>query len=1233
VDANIIVNAGANALFGISANGSGDVLLQTINSGTIVTNAEVRSGTGNITLNSRDPLTLVDRLRTSAPGTIYVTSAGDVTVNNLVTGNVNLVVTSGRDIVFDSSLALGTINAGTGRVYLDATRDIRDNNATNNVVNVTASALGMQAGGKIGDADLTAASVDTNRNAIGTSVDTLAARSATGIYVQEAINVTINTVTVAANQVNFNSTRTDRTRTLEDLTTTNNGPIKLQAVNGNIVVNPGTAGTLGISANGTGNILLQTVNSGSITINAGLNSERGAISLIARENITQSANGDIQITTGTGVQTNTIYAQAVTGSIQMNADASSTTKGGNIFYRAANNVTVGILNAGTGGIWVQAGGSILDAQEDTVAPGAAGFATATGVTRVVNIDARTTVLQAGGSIGVEGNPIDTNVDVIAGASKNGIFIRESNQLIVGQIASSNVQRVHFRSDTATVSGNAEFGLRATDGPIRVLTEQQNLFIDRTINASASANAATASEADDNSARKDVTLIALQGEIEQRAGTAFSLTSNAAIGATILNLADTSSFTVGMRIAIWDADSGRQDVDVIGVGAGTIQISSPLTRAITAATSQIIQHRSQVVGEELYLSAKNHAHLYDASVTKLFSKTETNRTLDAWEHVNINASQRGDDFLIDLETKIPGLTFTDAIKRQYRFAETYAASGYSLYIVNSRDVKVQDVTAGISNSPNIYIETLGESDITVEKPVETKSTNGTEGAIIVVAGDAFKITGTGVLQTYQNSQAVPDQIITRADAPPVPPDVTDVRARFFHFLPNTPAVLQAGNPGIPPTFFTTQTILTIDQIARVTETISSNLTDPKHVLMQVAIQFGSALEKGFESFIAYADKRYALGNVADGTFVGTVGLRSQINATVYPHTDILPAAVKDGLTTGLFVRLEPFDSDFIRNSPDNTFTNHAALRRANDFFIFEKAAGETGDIKDLTVQTDRIDVIRDSMGLANTAAPDPTSPVIRAVVTSIPQKFDEPIVRIDTTTIEFGKVVDRQAIFELYRVEFDDNNLDGQPDSSELPEQTMVLERIQGANQSEIISFPLDEEGKSTKPSAEVTQADINRIKEALKRDPQAQVGVYSIVRVNTNGVREVLEIFPVRDSEEPPSDENEKIDPPAVDPGQKAPGGTEDGAFYLPPQFQGMDDYDPNLQLPREDERVVSVNPTVSLAVMLGAISLRSSRRVEDPAVSVNAPEGEVQFARDARRKRRREAVLQAWSQARGREE
>ncbi|MFM7930553.1 MAG: hypothetical protein ACKO9Q_22825, partial [Pirellula sp.] len=200
--------------------------------------------------------------------------------------------------------------------------------------------LAMRAGGKIGSSDTGAAS-STNRNAIGTRVTTLAAESA-GIYVQEADGVTIDLVNVSVDRVNFNSTKTTQSQSLEDLTTTNNGPVKLQSLSGNIIVNAGAVGAGGVTAHGTGDVLLQAL-SGNITSNAVIASGTGNITLDASGALTANAG----ISTGGG---GAIYlASGSNATIQ-----SISTGGGDLQLLSGDTLTLGSINAGTGRVYLQA---------------------------------------------------------------------------------------------------------------------------------------------------------------------------------------------------------------------------------------------------------------------------------------------------------------------------------------------------------------------------------------------------------------------------------------------------------------------------------------------------------------------------------------------------------------------------------------------------------------------------------------------------------------------------------------------------------------------------------------------------------------------------------------------------------------------------------------------------------------------------------------------------------------
>ena len=76
---------------------------------------------------------------------------------------------------------------------------------------------------------------------------------------------------------------------------------------------------------------------------------------------------------------------------------------------------------------------------------------------------------------------------------------------------------------------------------------------------------------------------------------------------------------------------------------------------------------------------------------------------------------------------------EAIEKLHRFADTYAGN-YALFVKNSQSLDVELVTAGVSTSPNIYIETDGQqSDLTVSGLIATASDTIREGGIVLVAG--------------------------------------------------------------------------------------------------------------------------------------------------------------------------------------------------------------------------------------------------------------------------------------------------------------------------------------------------------------------------------------------------------------------------------------------------------------------------------------------------------------------
>jgi len=120
-----------NAL--VNGSGSTDILLQSL-AGGIIANANIQSGSGDITLSSQDALVIGNRIRTTSPGSIVLESQGSVTIgqsSGFDTNGANLGVFSGGEI------QIGSINAGTGRVFLDAATNIREVNTVNGATNIT----------------------------------------------------------------------------------------------------------------------------------------------------------------------------------------------------------------------------------------------------------------------------------------------------------------------------------------------------------------------------------------------------------------------------------------------------------------------------------------------------------------------------------------------------------------------------------------------------------------------------------------------------------------------------------------------------------------------------------------------------------------------------------------------------------------------------------------------------------------------------------------------------------------------------------------------------------------------------------------------------------------------------------------------------------------------------------------------------------------------------------------
>ena len=208
-----------------------------------------------------------------------------------------------------------------------------------------------------------------------------------------------------------------------DLESGSDGSIVLITVDGSIAVEDGADNDdTGVIADGAGNVLLQAQGTGNnLNLNADVVSGTGSISLLAANNMTQSA----EVTTaGSG----SIDAEATGGSIVMTSAATAETAGGNIRYKAGEGVILGVLDAGSGDVGVIAGsGSVVNAD---AGPGN-------------DVTADELRIVAGADVGADADHVETTVNKLAVASSgtDGIFVTNSQAVTVGEVGTVAAHRV------------------------------------------------------------------------------------------------------------------------------------------------------------------------------------------------------------------------------------------------------------------------------------------------------------------------------------------------------------------------------------------------------------------------------------------------------------------------------------------------------------------------------------------------------------------------------------------------------------------------------------------------------------------------------------------------------------------------------------------------------------------------------------------------------------------------
>ncbi len=1075
---------------------NGDILMRSTRDFGI--NASISSTRGDIGLVSgRDVL---QQANVATATGIFVEAIGNYVMTNATTSGSTVVAQAGNDI------RLGLVDARF--IALNAGRDILDNNGAD-FVNLRGNSASLRAGGSIGQADTTNALLTRNSNAIDTELGTLAASSTAGIYIQEISTggslivdrVAAASVNVNVIQVDFRSTGTlvseSRTQTaLDDLT---GGPVKVVVQAGQLTIDDGGDNDrIGVAS--SSDVLLSA--STNVLINTGVTSSGG--------NVTVQAGGTL--TSAGPVSTNasgTIYFEAQ----QVNVDAAVTSVNGDILVRAAQDIsTTALIASTTGDIGLVAARDIM--QSGNVTTNARilidvgrnfTMATATTSGAAIVVNAGTDValdlivanqiaisagrniidnngadttnlrgnaisLRAGGSIGsnqVGGSPIDLEATTIAANGRSGVYIHE--------VAAGNNLEVAHVNAVGVAIGVQQVDFRSTTNP-----QTQSLVIDALDDLTA-ANPIAGSTS-------SIEVTVANGTLTVRDGTDGDNIGIAGVNGSVLVDVTGGNILLDTRIV------------TAGVGAlGTVQLNS-------SGHIEEISASARIEADILRLRAGTFVHLHDTNVNQLFASVGNNGTLQNFQVVNAVANARGDDFLASLPQTPEDLA-------RFNFSNRYN-SEYALYLVNAKQLIVSEVVANgtieLDNmgqakqtAPNVYIETKNFGNSIVDGMIATKSATVAEGGIILVAGGNLTVPGllmtSSVIQGGTKEQLITEIGTSLATAPNSTSPINYVNASAFDS--------GQGLTDRDPIFTTTEFVIR-DQVNNLSALSEDYRT---RVLQKVVLQFGVATERGFETFIRYADdKLQKFDTVGE---IGEVGTPPRaINQNSFPATPSPTSAT-------VFEREDAFDSRFL--DATQTLNTTVLIRRADDFFLFSNASAASIDaINDLTFQTFAISVVS-ALGTGGATElpldlPSVTPPPIVQAVSEfiVTQPTNLPPYELDLTVSS-----ERNVEVAIYRVFYDDADQDGYADDIELPSSTKILdaESIDQVESSEKSADDLKQgkrlkiETLSTESGASPTPEEIDELKNRFLKDPQQSSGAYAIVEKSVDDKESVLDVFSVRD--------------------------------------------------------------------------------------------------------------------------
>ena len=373
----------------VGAHGAGNLLIEAnrvVHTADITLNADIVSGSGSISIIADDNVTQSDDadLITST-GTIDVeASTGSITMADNSRASTGDDTTGSIRYYAHGSIYIGGLHAGTGNVGITAeTGSILDNGDTYKDIRADSAKLIAALG-----------SVGTSDNPLETELaaNTLSAQAGSGgVHITNDGDLTIGSVSVSVNRVESVDAITILSDTEQaGVSTTDNGDIMVQTVDGTLTVNSELVDSTGVDAGGGGDVTLAAGGTGNdVVLNNTVTSDTGQITIVGAQDVIQ--NSDIT-TSGTG----TIGVTAQSGDILMtDGTTTSTTGTGGITYSAEDGIALSQIESGATVDMTAQTGSITDQLSGEAA----------------NISGTQATLVTGAGIGAS-DDIDTNIAVL-----------------------------------------------------------------------------------------------------------------------------------------------------------------------------------------------------------------------------------------------------------------------------------------------------------------------------------------------------------------------------------------------------------------------------------------------------------------------------------------------------------------------------------------------------------------------------------------------------------------------------------------------------------------------------------------------------------------------------------------------------------------------------------------------------------------------------------------------------